>query len=166
MATRKVFSFSGLVESVRFNPVTTAVFLPHHIVIGLPAGRVKTNGIINGVPFSLSILYRKEVGRYLPLSAALRSAARLEVGDAVNVTFSIIDKDRIEFQENMDTVLDQEDKSRRVWKTLTVAMNRMLPDFVANARMIDMRIRKALEMVQKGRATLPQPDGTRKKKNS
>jgi hypothetical protein len=165
MATKKVFTFSTIVESVSFNPVTAAVFLPHHVIIDLPKGRLRTNGIINGVPFSLSVLYRKETGRYFPISAALRRSARLEPGDAVNVTFSVINTENVELPLERETVLDEEDKARKIWRKFTISMGRMLADYLINAKQIDMRIRKALEMVRKGRAGTLQPQGTRRRKN-
>jgi hypothetical protein len=165
MATRKVFTFSTIVESVSFNSVTAAIFLPHHVIIELPKGRLKTNGIVNGVPFSLSVLYRKETGRYFPINAALRKMARVEPRDAVNVTFCVINTEKAELPVERETVLDDEDKARKIWKKFTVSMGKVLADYIVNAKQIDMRIRRAIEMVRKGRSGMLQPHGTRKRKN-
>jgi hypothetical protein len=166
MATRKNFEFSGIVESVQFNKITTAVFLPHHIVIELPRGRLIAKGIMNGVPFSVSLLYRKDTGRYFPINLALRKAANIEQGDAVNVTFKIIDPEKVDMPAELETVLNEDDKARKIWKKLTISMQRVLADYIHSAKQIDMRVRRAVETVQRARKGFLQPQGSRKKKNT
>jgi hypothetical protein len=166
MRQRKSFSFTGIVESVRFNLLTTAVFLPHHIVVDLPRGRVKTTGIINGVPFSSTILYRKDSGRYFPINAALRKAAQIEAGDQVEVTFRVIDMEKVELPDELETVLGEDDKARKIWKQITIGVQKVLAGYVESAKQIDMRLRRALETVQRAKTGTAQAQGTRKKKNS
>jgi hypothetical protein len=165
MATTRNFEFSGIVESVHFNQITTAVFLPHHIIIELPRGRVKATGIMNGVPFSVSVLYRKDTGRYFPINLALRKAANIEPGDAVNVNFKVIDPEKVDLPAELETVLNEDDKARKIWKTLTISMQRVLADYIESAKRIDMRVRRAVETVQRARKGFLQPQSSRKKKN-
>ena len=167
MVMGKHFTFSGIVESVRFNFTTTAVFLPHHIIVDLPRGsRLKAIGIMNGAPFSLSLQYRKDTGKYFPINAALRRAANIEAGDAVNVTFRIIESGKVELPPAHETILNEDDKARRIWRKLTIRVQQVLDDYIAAARNTDMRMRRALDNVKKARSGTSQPHSTRKKRNS
>jgi hypothetical protein len=167
MVMGKHFTFSGIVESVRFNLTTTAVFLPHHIIADLPRGtRLKAIGIMNGAPFSLSLLYRKDSGKYFPISAALRRAANIEAGDAVNVTFRIIEPEKVELPPTHETVLCEDDKARKIWRKLTIRVQKVLDDYILAARNIDMRMRRALDNVKKARSGTALPHPTRRKKGT
>lgn len=162
MSTRKHFTFSGIVESVQFNLVTTAVFLPHHVIIELPKGRVKASGIINGIPFSSSVLYRRDTGRFFSISSALREAANIEPGDAVNVTFRIIEAEKVEVPEERETVLDEDDKAKKVWRM--TSRQDVLASYFHSAKQIDMRMRNAFERVEKAKAQRQQSEDTPSKK--
>jgi hypothetical protein len=165
MATRRNYAFSGIVESVRFNLIHTAVFLPHHILLDLPRGRVKASGIMNGAPFSLSILYRKDVGKYFPISSSLQSAARIEPGDAVNVTFRIIEMQKVEMPQELETVLNEDDKARQIWKKIPATRQRVLAEYVESAKKIDVRVRRALESIRLAKREKPQTQPSRRKRN-
>ena len=161
----KTFTFEAILEEVRFNFITTAVFLPHHIIVELPKGKLRATGLLNGIPFSVSILYRKDTGRYFPISAALRKLVGVEAGDKVTVSFRIIEFEKIDFSLEFDSLPDEKDKLSRVLKRITTSINQALSDYITNAKRIDMRIRKAFEMVKRGKAAVRQPQGARRKKS-
>jgi hypothetical protein len=165
MATRRNYTFSGIVESVRFNLIHTAVFLPYHVLLDLPRGRVKASGIMNGAPFSLSILYRKDKGKYFPISASLRGAAKIEPGDAVNVSFRVIEMEKVEMPQELETVLNEDDKARQIWKRIPPTLKRVLAGYVESAKKIDVRMRRSLETIHRAKRKELQAQATRRKKN-
>jgi hypothetical protein len=166
MAAGKIFTFNGVVESVKINLISAAVFLPHHIIIELPKGRLKVSGILNGTPFSLALLYRKELGRYFPISSALRKTANVSPGDSVNITFRIIQTEKVELALPLETVLTEEDKTRKIWKKFSITLQRIVGDYIDSVKRIDMRIRKTIEMIQRSRHNDLQNQPVRKKKNT
>jgi hypothetical protein len=167
MHLKTEFSFKAVLESVRFNTITTAVFLPHHVIIDLPKGRSKVTGTINGAPFSLSIQYRKEGARYFAIGSALRKAARIEAGDSVEVTFRILSLQKIDYHEVLETVLHHDAEVRKIGRASfsPVSPHPTLTGFLDAARNMDFRIRKCVEIVQRSKYVSPQPQQKKKNRN-
>lgn len=163
MQKKKKFEFVGVVEEVRFNLVNTAVFLPHHVIVDIPRGRPRVSGIINGIPFSLCIQYRKEVGRFFSINSALRQAAGIEAGDPVKVFFTILDMNKVEIPDALETVLSVDDQAKRAWRKLSGNIKRNLSDYISSAKGFDSRIKRSIETVQKAKLALVPLPG--KKKN-
>lgn len=166
MATEKHYSFSGVVELVSFGKIKTAVFVPHHITLALPAGRVKAKGILNGVPFSVSILFRRDKGRFFPLNNRLISAARLNPGDAVEIMFSLIPNQNVELPDERETALSDQDKVRKVWRAKPSTDKTIIEGYIEAVKNIDSRIRGALAQIGKGRMKVRQVQKVRRKKNT
>ena len=166
MREKKIFIFSGKLESVQFNLTTTAVLIPHRMSVDFPKGRLKVIGLMNGAPFSLPIQYRKQTGRFFPVSAALRQSARVNVGDTVNICFRLIDEDRVEFPEVLENVVEGYDKSDKTWNKSINGGKRFLESYLSSAKQMDSRLKKSIEVVQKSKAALPATQVPRKKKNS
>jgi hypothetical protein len=162
MRLKKKYTFTTSLELVDFNLVNSAVFLPHDINIELPKGRLKANGSMNGAPFSLSIQYRKDFGRFFSVSSALRMEANIQPGDNVTVTFRLMEIEKVEIPEELEMVLGEDDKARKEWSKVPAKVRRVLGQYVDSAKKIDSRIRRALEMVQKAKAGLLLPQSTRK----
>lgn len=166
MTTEKNYSFSGVVESVAFGKIKTAIFVPHHITLALPAGRVKARGIINGVPFSVSILFRRNRGRFFPLNSRLSTAARLDLGSAAAITFSLIPKERVELPDGRETILTEQDKNRKVLRVKPAAEQTIIARYVEAVKNIDSRVRRAFEQVGKGRMKFRNPNKVRRKRDN
>jgi hypothetical protein len=147
----KRFSFTGLVEEVNFNFITTAIFLPHHIVIELPKGRQRVSGSINGIPFSLAIQYRKDKGRYISVGSSLKKSANIVTGDEVDVVFKIIDSSRVELPEELERVVPADAKGKKIWRSIPSGSQGTLADFISSVQHIDSRMRCAIEIVRKAK---------------
>ncbi len=164
MVTEKNFAFSGMLESVRFNQITTAVFIPRDIIVHLPRGPLKTRAIINGIPFSVSILYRKDSGRYFPIRSALRREARIEVGDPVDIKFTLIEPGRIHIPRE-ETTLDEHDKTKKIAGKMVVSLQKALSQYVEVVGRFDARLKRRYELVSRSTAkALPRVSGKKKSK--
>lgn len=164
MREKKTFTFAGIAESVQLNLTTTAVFVPHHINIELPRGRYKVIGLMNGVPFSTSLQFRKDVGRFFSINSDLMHSARIAIGETVDVSFRLINPEKVEIPEERETVVIPNDKEKRVWKTSSLKLDKVLAAYVDSAKKIDSRMKRAIETVQKSKAELLQTLGPKKKK--
>lgn len=161
----KDYSFSGIVEPVNFGQIKFAVFVPHHITLVLPAGRIKARAIINGVAFSVSILFRRDKGRFFPVSSRLLATARLSPGDPATIMFTIIPRERIELPDANETALSELDKSKKVWRKAQLAGKQFMSGYIDAVKNIDSRLRIAFEQIAKSKMKIRQPDSSRRKRN-
>jgi hypothetical protein len=153
MRQKKNYTFSAILETVKRNRVTAAVFLPHHIIIELPRGRLRVTGIINGEPFSLSIQSRKDGTRFFTIGASLREAARLESGDQVRVSFRILGTKVVDLPDNFESVIAMESEKRLMKKSARRAKkDGLLSDYADAIRNLDSRVRKAFDIVQRSKS--------------
>jgi hypothetical protein len=168
MQPKKIFTFSAVVESVQFNLTTTAVFLPHQINIDLPPskGPQRVMGLINGVPFSITLQFRKDQGRYFSISNALRTAAKISAGDTVDVCFRLIDAERADIPEPNDTRPEFGDKMNKICRVSPDGRTQMLQSFMRTAGMIDQRVRNAIKVVESSKAGDIHMQKDRKRKSS
>lgn len=132
--------------------LNTVIYLPENIVKALPKGRVRTKGTINGAAFALAPQYKKDGARFFSVSAALRKAAKIKEGDAVEVKFRIVDSDIVDMPEELEAVLEQDEQGRKVWNTFTKGMQRSLILYVTSVKNVDSRIKRSLELVEKAKA--------------
>ena len=165
MQGSKTFTFVGKAESVQLNLTTTAVFVPHHINIVLPRGRLKVLGLMNGIPFSTSLQYRKDVGRFFSINKALKHSARIIAGEPVSVSFRLMELDRVEIPEERETALDPNDKLKKILRTSSANLQGILTAYVESAVKIDSRIKRAIETIQKSKSELLQTHSAKRKKN-
>jgi hypothetical protein len=164
MQMKTTFTFTSILESVNFNSISTAVFLPHHIIVELPKGKIRVSGIINGAPFSLAIQYRKDGSRYFSVGAPLRKAAKIQAGDKVNVSFRILDLQNVELPESFE-YLSREGTSANTILPLSDGTKKFLATYIAEVKNIDSRIRRAVETVKKGKAAVMQAQQNKKNRN-
>lgn len=157
---KKSYTFSGVLETVKRNRMTAAVFLPHHIIIDLPKGRSRVTGIINGKPFSLSIQFSKNGRRFFTVGAPLRRAARLEIGDPVLVTFRILGMSKVDLPDTFEAVATMMSETGRTKPGNGSKRIGLLSDYADAIRNLDSRVGKAFEMVQRSKSIprTPQPN--------
>lgn len=152
--SKSTFSFKGTLSSVKGSMMPSVIFLPEEIVEALPAGKIRTKGTLNGVPFALAPQYKKGGIRFFSVNAALRKAARIRAGDQVDVTFRLVDPSVIEMPEELEAVLAQDDKAMAVWNTFPLGLQRSLVHYVASVKNVDSRINRSLQMMEKAKAGL------------
>lgn len=165
MQVKTQYTFSGIVEAVRFNQITTAVFLPHHIIIELPKGRVRVSGSLNGAPFSLAILFRKDGSRYFSVGASLRRAANIETGDTVHVAFKILDMHHVELPGPLDKRVDHHDEASKHTRKVKLQSGKVLVNFIQAVKSVDSRLRTSIESIQRSKSASPQPDQHKRNRN-
>lgn len=117
----------------------------------LPPGRHRTKGTMNEAPFSLAIQYRKNGPSFFMVSASLRRAAKIKVGDLVNVSFTIVDPDKVELPEELEAVLEQDPEGATVWESFTPGVQRSLAHYVFSVKNVESRIKRALFLVDKAK---------------
>lgn len=130
----------------------TAIFLPEEIIDSLPSGRVRVEGTCNDAPFALAVQHLKTGERYFAVSAALRRAARIKVGDRVDVVFRLVDPDKLDVPEELQAVLDQDEEAQEVWLTFTRGYQRGLIHYITSVKSSDARIRRALDLLERAKA--------------
>lgn len=162
MPLKNTFYFAATLEKVKINLIRTVIFMPVDVVLQLPKGRLRVNGLMNGAPFSLSIQYRKDGTRYFPVSSMLRRAAKIQPGDVVDITFTIVEPDKVEIPEELETTALH--RNAEASKVQPVSP---LRHYIHAVKQIDSRIRRAIEAVQKAGPTRPydQQKKSKKKKN-
>lgn len=148
------FSFETKLSEIDSMLIKTAIFLPSQVVQKLPRGRVRVEGKINGAPFALAVQKKKEGPRYFSVGAPLRKAARVKPGDKVNVTFRIVDPDKLHVPEELEAVLAQDDNAREAWDKLTTGYQRSLIHYVTSVKNVDSRIKRSIDLMNRAKAGL------------
>src|SRR5690606_40694565 len=148
---KKTFQFRTKLSPASRVFLNTVVFLPDDIVRALPKGRIRAKGTMNGAPFDLAPQYKKDGSRFFTVSAALRKAAGIKAGDAVEVKFQLTDPESLVLPEELQAVLDQDPDGRAVWDTFTTGLQRSLMHYVTSAKTVDTRIKRSLELIEKAK---------------
>jgi len=145
------FEFDGKLSSIDGLFMKTAILLPEEIIRKLPAGRVRVKGLCNHAPFALAVLHLKDGTRYFAVSAHLRKAAGIAVGDHVNVRFAIVDPDKLDMPEELEAVLAQDDDALKAWNKLTTGYQRSLIHYITSVKNVDSRIKRSLELLDRAK---------------
>jgi translation initiation factor IF-1 len=145
------FSFTTKLERLPNNLAYTALFLPYEILAQLPEkGRLRIAGKLNGViPFNLAILNLKEGPKYLMIGSQLRKEAKIKEGDLVQVSFQLVDSKLLEIPEELLIALEQDDIAKEIFDTLTIGYKRSLIHYITATKNIDIRIKRALTLLEK-----------------
>lgn len=155
MPARKTnFQFHAVLSDIEANLIKTGIFLPPAIIGGLPKGRVRVEGTMNGAPFALAVLNMKDGSRFFSVSASLRRAGKMKVGETVDVRFKIVDPDKLVVPEELEAVLSQDDQAAQAWEKLTTGYRRSLILYVTSVKNVDSRIRRAIDLMERAKAGL------------
>lgn len=148
------FSFRTTLSPIEAVFMKTAIFIPPAVVRKLPKGRVRVKGTFNDAPFALAVLHRKDGARYFSVSAPLRKAAKVRVGDGVSVKFTIVNPDKLDIPEELHAVLEQDDQAQKAWEKLTTGYQRSLIHYVTSVKNVDSRIKRAMDLLERAKAGL------------
>lgn len=165
MQVKNEFSFVAPLETVKLKHVTTAVYLPHHVIIDLPKGRLRVSGTINGFPFSLAIQYRRDGSRFFTVGSGLRRDAGIVAGDHVNVSFKILSLKNVEVPSPLDSAINQESEVRKIGRKFSKNVKYDFMNYIHDVKNMDVRIRRSIEKIQRGKIAAPQPQQNRKNRN-
>jgi hypothetical protein len=148
MAKATSYKFVARLHEIDAALISTVIYIPGDLMEKLPKSRVRVKGTINGASFALAIQYRKEGRSFLIVSKPLRKAAGVGPGQKVTVEFSIV-SDKVELPREMKEVLAQDDQGAKAWKDLTNGLQRSLCHYINSAKSIDVRIKRALYLIDK-----------------
>ena len=151
---KKTFRFSAPLSPIKAVFLNTAIFLPDRVIRALPKGRVRVKGTFNKAPFALAVQHLKDGSRYFAVSAPLRKAAGIKTGDQVEVSFRLVDPDKIEIPEELQAVLDQDAAASAAWQKFTPGYQRGLVLYVTSVKNIDSRIKRALDLMERAKSGL------------
>ena len=151
-AQKNKFQFTTRLSEIDAVFMKTAIFLPEETIQSLPKGRIRVNGTVNGAGFALAVQNLKDGSRYFSVSAALRKAAGIQVGDRVKVLFQIVDPDRLDIPEELEAVLTQDGAALKAWEKLTLGYRRSLIHYITSVANIDSRIRRAIDLLERAKA--------------
>ena len=154
------FQFETTLSEIDKPLMKTAIFLPDHIIEKLPPGRVRVEGKFNQAPFALAVQHMKDGSRFFSVSASLRKAAAIQIGDKVKVVFRIVDPDKLDMPEELEAVLAQDDEARKAWDKLSRGFQRSLIHYITSVKNVDSRIRRCLDTM--ARAKMGKLHGQRK----
>jgi hypothetical protein len=147
------FTFNSKLEKLQSNLSYTTLFLPFEIVDQLPEkGRLRVAGLLNNkTPFNLAILNLKEGPKYLTVGSILRKEAKIKEGDVVQVSFQLVDPNLLELPEELEIALAQDDEAKKIFDTFTIGYKRSLAHYINSTKNIDVRIKRALELLEKAK---------------
>jgi hypothetical protein len=155
MATTKTsFRFTAPLAPVKVMFMNAVIFLPAAVVRRLPKGRIRVKGTFNGAPFALAVQHMKDGSHFFSVSASLRKAARIKIGDAVKVSFRLVDPDKVDVPEELREVLKQDVDAKQAWENLTPGYQRSLIIFVTSVKNVDKRIERSLKLLERAKAGL------------
>jgi hypothetical protein len=163
MQVNNEFSFIAPLEPVKIKHITSAVYLPHHIIIDLPKGRLRVSGTLNGAPFSLAIRHRRDGSRFFTVGASLRKTAGIEPGDQVCVFFRILNLEKVEFPGEFEYALRQESEARKIGRQFSNAGKYEFIHYIEDIKNMDVRMRRSIEKIRRARLTTLQPQQNKKK---
>ena len=153
-APKMTFRFESTLSEIDVVFLKTAIFLPEKVIHQLPKGRVRVKGTFNGIGFALAVQHLKDGARYFAVSAHLRKAARMKVGDKVDVYFKIVDPDKLDVPEELEAVLEQDDLALKAWEKLTPGYQRSLIHYITSVKNVDSRIKRAIDLLERAKAGL------------
>lgn len=152
MSKSGTYTFTTRLKTVHGSFTHTIIVVPDDIMDKLPEkGRVRAKGTFNKTPFALGIQYKKDGTRYFMVSAQLRRQAKLASGDPVDVSFRLVDAKVVDIPEELEAVLEQDDKAMKVWQTFTPGLQRGLAHYVNSVKNVDSRVKRALEIMEKAK---------------
>ena len=153
-APRMTFRFRTTLSEIEGLFIKTAIFLPEEIIHALPKGRVRVKGTMNSAAFALAVQHLKDGSRYFSVSAPLRKAAGIRMGDPVEVYFQLVDPDKLDMPEELEAVLDQDELAREAWDKLTTGYQRSLIHYITSVKNVDSRIKRSIDLLNRARAGL------------
>jgi hypothetical protein len=153
---KKKFKFITTLAPIDGVFMKTAIFLPQDVIRQLPKGRVRAKGIFNGAPFSLAVQHVQDGGWYFSVSAPLRKAAGIKIGDKVEVAFELVDPDLLDIPEELEALLQQDENALKAWQKLTTGYQRSLIHYITSVKNVDSRIKRSLLLMEKAKAGLLQ----------
>jgi hypothetical protein len=155
MAARETdFRYHTKLASIEGQFIKTGIFLPEEIIKRLPPGRVRVKGTFNKAPFALAVQHMKDGSRFFSVSAPLRKAAGIKIGDKVDVFFKIVDPDKLDIPEELEAVLAQDEEAVTAWDKLTTGYRRSLIHYITSVKNVDSRIKRALDLLGRAKAGL------------
>jgi hypothetical protein len=118
---------------------------------------------IHNADFHGGVLKRKDGYYLVQLGRSTLKKVKAIYGETVEVKMSADDSEYgYEMPEEMQVLLDQDDEGRRVWEATTPGMKRSLLHYVNSAKSTDVRIKRAILILQ--RAAELQAEKERKKR--
>ena len=163
-ASKKVYSFSGKLQPVEGVLADAAIFLPKEIIKTLPEGRLRTEGTFNQTPFALGVQYKKDSQRFFVVSLVLRKAAKIKMGDDVDVKFKLVDSEKVDLPEELTEVLAQDDEGLKAWNKITPGTQRGIIHYITSTKNIDLRIKRSIQMVNRAKTGTLHTQGGKKNK--
>lgn len=152
MTRKKYYRFSTILEYISGAITHTGIVIPEQTLEELSQPkRIRVEGTINGTPFNLAIQHLKDGRRFLMVGNALRREAGLKAGDMVNVKFTPANPDEVQLPEELTEVLEQDPEGKAYFTSLTPGMQRSLSHYVTSVKNTDSRIRRALDLIHRGK---------------
>lgn len=151
-AQEQIYRFHTLLEELDRHSPYSAIFIPADIIEAIPKkGRFRVKGLVNGTPFDLAAQSLKDGRRYFMVGGPLRRAAKIKLGDRLDVQFSLADENIVEIPEELEAVMEQDPAGGKAFRALTIGMQRSLIYYINSTKNIDLRIKRSFELLEKAK---------------
>ncbi len=149
--TNQTYSFKGFVELAKGQGISSLIYVPDKKLKQINyKSRIRIQGKINEeIDFNLAIQSKKTGEKYLSFGSDLRRKAKVKIGDNVFISFQIVSSDFLEFPEELQVALEQDEIAAKFFKSLTIGFQRSLIHYINSAKSIEVRINRALKILDK-----------------
>lgn len=148
----ETYRFAARITKIEATFMNNILIIPQDIIESINAkGRVRVEGTMNGAPFALAIQNLKTGEKYFSVSNSLRKAAKIQLSVPVEVSFHLVDPDKLDIPEELTAVLEEDPEGKAAFEELTTGYKRSLIHYITSVKNVDSRIKRALELVHKAK---------------
>ncbi len=112
-------------------------------------------GNVNGEGFAGALLPTGTGGYYMMVNGALRKKLKLELGDSLSVTITIVDPNKVDVPEDVIRALSADEETLFKWDVLTAGTKRGILHQINSARSEALRADRIASLVQRMRQSQP-----------
>lgn len=146
------FQFTAKVDELDFGRMAYhVVYVPSKVLKLLPIEahpRLRINGLVAGKPFHGAIQPAGRKKYYLMLSRKFCKAAKIQLGDRIDVVFGVADQDAVEVPRELEFALQANPRAMKIWEQITPGKKRGFAHRVASAKRAETRENRIEEVFE------------------
>jgi Bacteriocin-protection, YdeI or OmpD-Associated/Domain of unknown function (DUF1905) len=146
------FSFQAIIEPSEPIFQSAHVVVPEEIAHSLINQKIRRLvGTVASYPFQLALQYNRKLDFHFILTGtAFRKAAKIEIGQTVAIYLKPDpNPDAVILPEEWEEYLAQDEEAHSIWNELTPSTQRSLSMYISTAKLIETRIKRALDLGKK-----------------
>jgi hypothetical protein len=120
--------------------------IPTNIVEILPKGKVRIEGKYNNsIKFNLAINKLGDL-HYTYIKVKTLKELNLKIGDAIDMSFEIVDNEKINYPEELIEFLTQDEEFYSAFEKLSIGKKRNIAHIINSTKSIENKIEKLIKM--------------------